>query len=255
MGSENTSLAAVLRGLLAAVWVATLAPVAAGDGLVLSPRPARPPGGVALRFVAEEVSPPEDDRNQADDTDPDPDDRKGAEDGPAADKDAEDQKDAEAKKENKPEPDERLPKSLPPMASLGVDITPTGGKLPRDFAAELAMAPAGAVAVRCWPVLETHWVAPGSRHFPLYFEQINAERYGYGRCACVQPFVSAAHFFGTIPALPYLMAADCPRECVYTLGHYRPGACPPWRRHCWPVGVEPAVAEAAAVTGMVLLLP
>ena len=66
-------------------------------------------------------------------------------------------------------------------------------------------------------------------HRPLYFEEINLERYGYGCGWCLQPGASAAHFFGTVPALPYLMTVDCPHECIYTLGHYRPGSCPPWR--------------------------
>ena len=66
---------------------------------------------------------------------------------------------------------------------------------------------------------------------------------------------SAAHFFGTVPALPYCMAVDCPCECVYTLGHYRPGSCPPWRWH-WPPCEIPAIAtEAAVLAGLILIFP
>lgn len=151
-----------------------------------------------------------------------------------------------------------LTRELKPTYQLNVDVHTPAGKLPRDFAAERLAenpTPAGAVLVRGWPVLDYHWKAPGSRHNPLYFEEVNAERYGYTCCHCLQPAISAAHFFGTIPVLPYLMAADCPRECVYTLGHYRPGACNPWRRHCWPCRLDAAAVEAGVAVGLIALIP
>jgi hypothetical protein len=67
--------------------------------------------------------------------------------------------------------------------------------------------------------------------------------------------VSTAHFFATIPALPYLKASDCPWECEYTLGHYRPGSCPPYRFHCWPVDGLGALAEGGTAAWLVLVLP
>jgi hypothetical protein len=92
-------------------------------------------------------------------------------------------------------------------------------------------------------------------HRPLYFEEINLERYGYGCHDCLQPFASAAHFFATVPALPYCIGANCPGECQYTLGHYRPGSCPPWRCHRPPVSALGALAEGGVWTGMVFLIP
>ena len=151
-----------------------------------------------------------------------------------------------------------LPAPLRPMAALGVDIGLPAGKLPRDFATERGAEeapPAGLALVRGWPLLEYHWAASGSRSFPLYFEEVNAERYGYTCSYTFQPVISAAHFFGTIPYLPYLMAADCPRECTYTLGHYRPGNCNPWRPHCFPIDCKAAGAQGAAVAGLIFLLP
>jgi len=151
-----------------------------------------------------------------------------------------------------------LPRPLTPMAALGVDIGLPEGKLPRDFATERAQqlaTPAGAALVRGWPVLEYHWAASGARSFPLYFEEVNAERYGYTCSYTFQPVISAAHFFGTIPYLPYLMAADCPRECTYALGHYRPGNCNPWRAHSFPLDGKAAGVEGAAVAGLIFLLP
>ena len=153
-----------------------------------------------------------------------------------------------------------LPEPLRPMTSLGVEVDVNGGLLPRDFAAEQLSEQAEehsplAAATRCWPVFEKRRVAPGSRSYPLYFEEVNAERYGYTCSRALQPAISAVHFFGTIPYLPYLMAADCPRECVYTLGHYRPGNCNPWRAHSFPYSPKAAGMEGAAIAGLIFLLP
>jgi hypothetical protein len=146
-----------------------------------------------------------------------------------------------------------------PLCELGINIVLPSGLLPKDHAA-LCWAERNAMggpfaAIRCWPVLSYFWDAPCLCYRPLYFEEINLERHGYGCCACIQPAVSAAHFFGTIPALPYCMAEHCPCECEYTLGHYRPGSCPPWRHHwpsCRPIA---AAAEAGVLTGLIFAIP
>jgi len=146
-----------------------------------------------------------------------------------------------------------------PLGTLGITIEQPPGKLPDDFAAacwnqinETAGPLAGA---RRWSTAEFCWNATCLCHRPLYFEEINLERHGYGCCACLQPVVSAAHFFATVPALPYCMAVDCPGECIYTLGHYRPGSCPPWRRYRPPCDPLAAAAEGGVWTGMIFLIP
>lgn len=114
---------------------------------------------------------------------------------------------------------------------LTIDIAMTQGELPKDFAAACFQrldAKSGPYAgMRDWPTFNYQWNATAFCHQPLYFEEINLERYGYGCSPCLQPVVSAAHFFATVPALPYCLAATCPTKCVYTLGYYRPGSCPP----------------------------
>jgi len=64
--------------------------------------------------------------------------------------------------------------------------------------------------VRPWGVLEYRWEAPALCHDPLYFEEINAERYGNSFGDYLQPFVSAGHFYGTIGLLPLKMVAEHP---------------------------------------------
>lgn len=144
-----------------------------------------------------------------------------------------------------------------PIGSLGVESSLPVGEMPRDYAEEQGAtnAPAGMAGLRTWPIQTRWWVASATRHRPLYFEEVNAERYGYTRSRLLQPAISTVHFFGTVPYLPYLMAADCPCECVYTLGHYRPGSCVAYRQHAWPISVKGATAEAAAVVGIIALFP
>jgi hypothetical protein len=146
-----------------------------------------------------------------------------------------------------------------PIDELGINIVLPSGLLPKDHAA-LCWAERNAMGgpfagMRFWPMLSYFWVAPCVCYRPLYFEEINLERHGYGCCKCIQPAVSAAHFFGTIPCLPYCMAEHCPCQCEYTLGHYRPGSCPPWRFQwpsCKPIA---AATEAGVVTGLIFAIP
>jgi len=53
-----------------------------------------------------------------------------------------------------------------------------------------------------------------------------------------------------------MITADCPGNCDYTLGHYRPGSCPPWRYTCCaPLDYKAGFAEGATITGLVFLIP
>jgi hypothetical protein len=100
-----------------------------------------------------------------------------------------------------------------------------------------------------------NWSAAKSWHHPLYFEEVNLERYGYQCHPLAQPFVSGAHFFLTVPTLPYQMTVHPPKECIYTLGHYRPGSCAPWQRNRLPWDPRAAAVEAGVVVGLVFLIP
>jgi len=74
-----------------------------------------------------------------------------------------------------------------------------------------------------WPTEVKTWVTPTFEHKPLYFEQPNLERYGYGTKPFFQPLASSAHFYGSILILPYKLCSQHPSEKVYPLGHQRPG--------------------------------
>jgi hypothetical protein len=146
-----------------------------------------------------------------------------------------------------------------PLNQLTIHIRLPQGDVPTDHAAtcwqQLNSTSGPLAAARLWAEKTYFWDATCMAHRPLYIEEINLERYGYGCHDCLQPFASAAHFFATVPALPYCIGADCPGECHYTLGHYRPGSCAPWRCHRPPASALGALAEGGVWTGLVFLIP
>jgi len=147
---------------------------------------------------------------------------------------------------------------LKSIRDLSADIRPGEGEMPENAAAA-KFSREGQVrhmpgTNRPWPLYEFWWEAPAVGHRPLYFEEVNLERYGYSH-GVIQPLLSGAHFFGKIPALPYMMTAESPCDYVYTLGHYRPGSYAPHHIHHPPLSLRAAAVEAAAVTGLIFAIP
>ncbi len=77
------------------------------------------------------------------------------------------------------------------------------------------------------------WEAPAFAHRPLYFEEVNLERYGH-YVPRLQPALSGAHFVTNLATLPYQLWMYPPCEPIYTLGHHRPGSCNPHQIHYLP---------------------
>ncbi len=149
--------------------------------------------------------------------------------------------------------------AIRPLGSLTVNIAPSGkGQMPADPAHEY-FADAGTLYSvpgldRPWPQITFFWQSSSFYHRPLYFEETNLERNGFN-VGLAQPVLSAAHFFATIPALPYLAAVNRPNEPVYTLGQYRPGSNVPYRCNWTPLQLDAAVVEGSFMTGLVFLIP
>ena len=100
------------------------------------------------------------------------------------------------------------------------------------------------------------WKASAVSTQAAYFEDVQLERYGHTKVGpALQPIVSGARFFATIPILPYKMGVTPPNECVYTLGHVRAGNYAPYMREPFPVSPRGALFQAGAVTGAVFALP
>lgn len=90
---------------------------------------------------------------------------------------------------------------------------------------------------------------------PLYFEQANLERYGTSHGA-LQPIISGARFFATVPTIPYQIAVYKPCVCRYWLHDYQAGRkAPCWERELPPFSAEGAGLEGLAIYGLILLVP
>ena len=130
---------------------------------------------------------------------------------------------------------------------VAVDIAGVEGQ---DFPCECKLGNVP-FAGRSWSPTTFTWKATGVCHKPLYFEDVQLERYGHSWNPFVQPFMSAGHFFVSVPLLPYKMGLTLPNECIYTLGYYRPGSCAPYVIEPLQLSLRGALFEAAAVTGFV----
>ncbi len=99
------------------------------------------------------------------------------------------------------------------------------------------------------------WKASNLCYKPLYFEDVQLERYGHYCNPLLQPFLSRARFWLTVPCLPYLMGVNPPNECVYDLGYYRPGNCAPSMIEPVPISLRGGLLEAGAIVGLAAALP
>jgi hypothetical protein len=142
------------------------------------------------------------------------------------------------------------PKDLKHIGDLNTTLTPSEGELPRD-------CPLGddVFQSRCFAPVTFTWTASQLCHKPLYFEDVQLERYGHMSGPWLQPFASAANFFCTFPILPYKMGLELPNECVYTLGYYRPGDCAPYLFDPFPISVRGFFFETTAWVGACAMFP
>jgi hypothetical protein len=108
---------------------------------------------------------------------------------------------------------------------------------------------------RNWLASTFHYNASGLCHKPLYFEDVQLERYGHTAGPFRQPILSGAHFVISLASLPYQMAINPPTECQYALGYYRPGDCAPWMIQPIPLSLRGAAAEIAVALGMIYIIP
>jgi len=139
------------------------------------------------------------------------------------------------------------------LSAIDLDIR-VGGRPGNDYPCECRLE-GETYQPRRFATTSFTWTAAGHCHKPLYFEDWNLERYGHSYGPLADPFLSAAHFFVRLPALPYQMGVELPWECVYPLGYYRPGDCAPWTVPAVPISARGLAVQAATVTGLVFLFP
>jgi hypothetical protein len=140
------------------------------------------------------------------------------------------------------------------LADVGLDISIVGTE-GEDFPFECSINDGQRVQPRCWPQVTYRWTASKLYHKPLYFEEVDLERYGHSWGPCLQPFVSGAHFFAHLPVLPYCMGYTPPCECQYALGYYRPGNCAPYLVPAVPVSARGGLWQAGTAVGTAIIVP
>jgi len=86
---------------------------------------------------------------------------------------------------------------------------------------------------RGWSPISYGWDSPALYYQPVYFEEINEERYGI-HCGLLTPIASFGRFFGRFPLLPYMLITQPFCEVRYTMGFERPNNCVPV--HCFGCG-------------------
>lgn len=118
-----------------------------------------------------------------------------------------------------------------PLNEIRVDATPPGGRLPEDLSGECF--PDETVAIedtgqlRDWPVAVFEWESSAFYHRPLYFDHAALEVHGVSINRHLQPILSGARFFGTVPLLPAKLLRTPPHVHISTLGQDRPGSSTP----------------------------
>jgi hypothetical protein len=140
-------------------------------------------------------------------------------------------------------------------ASLGMQILNLGTTKANNKVPYECTVAGHDFSARSWGCLTYTWKASALCHKPLYFEQVSMERYGHSWGPVLDPVMSAAHFFGTVPILPYKMGVDTPCECEYALGYYRPGNCAPYMIEPFPISGRGALMQAGAVVGGAAVIP
>ncbi len=143
------------------------------------------------------------------------------------------------------------------VAQVSLDIRPPQGELPTDLAAAAFAASAQsdeelARAGRLETVVS--WTPWTLCYRPLYLEEVALERYG-NTVGCIQPGISAVHFFFGVGLLPYKMVVRPPRSCLCSNGFSRCGDVPPPGYVDNRIHLDAAAIEAALLAGIVLALP
>jgi len=106
---------------------------------------------------------------------------------------------------------------------------------------------------RNWVPQTFAWTASNLCHKPLFFENVQLERYGHSHGPFTQPVQSVAHFFVSLATISYQAAIHPANECQYALGYYRPGNCAPWLKDPIPLSLDGAKRQALVTTGLAFI--
>jgi hypothetical protein len=143
------------------------------------------------------------------------------------------------------------------VSQVSLDIRPPQGEMPTDLAATAFAASDESdeeLALAARPETVVSWTPWTLCYRPLYLEEVALERYG-DTVGCIQPGVSAVHFFFGVGLLPYKMVVRPPRSCQCSNGFSRCGDAPPPGYIDDRFHLDAAAIEAALLAGIVIALP
>jgi hypothetical protein len=143
-----------------------------------------------------------------------------------------------------------------PLSEITLDVRPPDVEQLPDRASQIFQAADEALPPRAgWYCRRFGWAAPEFWRGPLYFDDVPLERYGQSWHPLLQPVKSGAHFFGSLPILPYKVGIDRPCDRISNLGYYRVGSCVPGVRQRLPLEADATLLETGAWVAAFLLLP
>ena len=134
--------------------------------------------------------------------------------------------------------DEGFDPGIRPIGTLTVNIAPPEARddqgqrmapppdAARDYFAQQLPAPPPSLAFSPWMMDDSYGPPLNFCYRPLFFEEVNLERYGRS-WGLFQPAVSAATFYGNVAWVPYRLVTQHPCECTYHDHHFRPGSWAP----------------------------
>lgn len=128
------------------------------------------------------------------------------------------------------------------------------GKTPVDFPFEEAMQIRTKMEPRNFQTMTAQVQASYVVYQPLYFQQINHERYGWD-LGVFQPIVSTAQFYGDVLLFPYKFAANPPWHCDANVGYALPGDPEPLRFLTTPFSWRGVVGEVGVAVGGAAVFP
>ena len=99
------------------------------------------------------------------------------------------------------------------------------------------------------------WTSPEFYTRPLYFEQMNFERYETSAPAWTRPMISYTQFLANIPVLPYKMGTNGSRDRIYTVGHYPYGQVVPAHSNWGTPTRRGMLLQGVATAGLVFFIP
>jgi len=128
------------------------------------------------------------------------------------------------------------------------------GRMDLDFPDEDAIRIKATMTKREFQPTQATMQASYVVYQPLYFQQINVERYGWD-LGVFQPVVSAGQFYGDVLLFPYKFASNPPWHCTANAGYALPGDPEPLRFLTTPFSWRGVAAQAGVAVGGAAIFP